>query len=311
MLLDYCYRADFALSGIIVNKKLKKDSFELAPDPESKDSAILKYFFCMPNLSEVEAEQKAINDVDKFLSFFFLGLSMGNGVRAFSTKFLKIECTNYLELVTARKETPMFEHFLFPATYRIDERTLEVITNSFNKYSRAVKDTYWVSANFWRSGLATVEEYQRYDHVWKSFEIFHRELTGKNEISLRSCRNWVSKALSPQGIIDLGESFSKAEDNEIGLNVKLLKCSSAIECIATRVVAVSKSGRINYSQNLSNATIAKNWNEALANLLVCLAKLRNKIFHANVYSNRDRPLVSVGALVLADIMNSAFHNSFI
>ena len=103
-----------------------------------------------------------------------------------------------------------------------------------------------------------------------------------------------------------GDRYSKSMNMEVDISVAILKCKSAFDCLVKQNFT-SSSGKINYSKDLGKSKTVGNHHETLTNALMCLSKLRNNVFHANIFSDKERPLVFVSCSILADILFSAFH----
>jgi len=303
--MDYCYEAEFVLEGVRVDKTLKEDNFSIDPDPSSDRRAILKYNFCMAAHSEKEAEDKAIHDVNNLLSFALLGLYQGNGSAGFSAKFLSIGCTNIENLIKAKQQPPMFGKIKFSTFYRFKDKTLKDILKELNKYSSVIPNNIWVALNFWRTGLSSDDEYTRFEQVWKAFEIFYRAIAGRTDVDILEVKNLLTKVLPPSNMQALCSQLSSLKNSEMAINVKILGCNSPLECLVKQNYT-SSSGSTNYSQNLKIALANGNHHEALANTIMCLAKLRNNVFHANIFGDKERPLVFVGNSILEGILISSF-----
>jgi hypothetical protein len=304
-MLDYCYEAVFILEGVKVDGSLKGDQFSLEPDPHDDRRAYLKYDFCMPKLSEKEAEDKALREGTDFLSFALLGIYLRNGASGFSAKFVKIQCVNCKELTKAGQQLPMFSNVRFSTVYRFSEKTLKDVIDELEKYSPGISRNIWTALGFWRAGLSSDDVYVRFEQIWKAFEIFYREITGRREIDIAGVQHWLTKVLSPKNLCQLCNQYSVTGDAELAINVKIAECKSPLDCLVKQNYS-SKSGAINYSKNLEDALAKNNYQEILANSLVCLAKLRNQIFHANIFGDQERPLVFVCSSILADVLTSAF-----
>jgi hypothetical protein len=305
--LYYCYQAEFVLDGVKVSRGLKENGFSIDPDPSHDKRAHLRYDFCMANLSEKEAVDKAMQDVNSFLSFALLGLYRGNGASGFSTSFLKIECTNLEDLIKAKLQLPMFNKIRFSSFYEFQDKTLKGVMDGLKQYSHAIPQHIWIALSFWRTGLSSDEEYARFEYLWKAFEIFHRAITRRNDIEVSSVHEWLAKALSPKDMQDLSIRYSGKEDAELAITIRILGCKSALDCLVKQDYS-SKSRSTNYSQNLNDAIINRDHCEILTNAIICLGKLRNNVFHANTFSDKERPLVFVGSSILADILASSFHH---
>ena len=305
--MDYCYEAEFALDGIEISKPLKESHYSLTPDPSHRKRALLTYSFCMPKLSEAAAEEKAKHDVYGLLNFVLLGMHPFEGRSAFSVKFLKIRCTNYVDLRKAKQKLPIFGDIKFSTTYKLADVTLKRVVGELNKYSSVLPQNIYVALTFWRTGLSSDEEYFRFEQVWKAFEIFYRTITKKTDIEITRIRQWLTKIFPPADMQGICMRFSKAPTNfaELGLTIRREGCQSAFDCLVNQNFT-SKSGRTNYSQDLAAAQAKGDHLETLANALMCLTKLRNNVFHANIFSDRERRLVFIGCSVLADIVMLGF-----
>ena len=303
--LDYCYEADFVLERIKVDHQLKEGDFSIDPDPASDGRAILKYGFCMATLSEKEAEEKAIHDVDNFLCFALLGLYQGNGSAGFAAKFLSIRCTNFEDLRKTKQQLPMFGKIRFSTFYTFKDKTLRDVLKELNKYSSVIQNNIWVALNFWRAGLSSDDEYTRFEQLWKGFEIFYKAITGSTDVDIGKVKDWLTKVLLSSDMQALCSQLSSRKNPEMEINVRMLGCNSPFECLVKQNYT-SKTGSINYSQNLKLALAKDDYHETLADTMMCLAKLRNNVFHANIFSDKERPLVFVGSSVLSDILTSCF-----
>jgi hypothetical protein len=262
----------------------------------------------MPNLSEKEAEDKAIREGTDFLSFALLGIYLGNGASGFSARFVKIQCVNREELAKAKQQLPMFGSVRFSTVYRFNEKTLKGVIDELEKYSPVISRNIWTALDFWRTGLSSDDVYVRFEQIWEAFEIFYREITGREEIDIAGAQQWLIKVLSHKNLRQLCNKYSVVGVPELAINVKIVGGKSPLDCLVKQNYS-SKSGAINYSKNLEDALARKNYRESLANSLVCLAKLRNHIFHANIFGDQERPLVFICSSILADVLTSAllFH----
>lgn len=303
--MDYCYEAEFVLEGVKVDKTLKEGNFSIDPDSSSNRRAILKYDFCMEALSEKGAEDKAIHDVNNFLSFALLRLYQGNGFAGFSAKFRSIKCTNFEDLIKAKQQTPMFGKIRFSTVYKFEDKTLIDVLKELKKYSPVIQNNIWVALNFWRIGLSFDDEYARFDQLWKAFEIFYRAIVRSTDVDISGVKELLTKVLTPSDMKTLCSQLLSLKELEITINLRILRCNSPLECLVKQNFT-SSSGATNYSQNLKDALAKDAPQEALANTIMCLAKLRNAVFHANIFGDGERPLVFVGSAVLADILASCF-----
>ena len=207
-----------------MKKELMQGNFLIIP--VSKESSKLAYTFCTQKLSELEAERKAIIDVNRFLDFLFLGVYLGQGCQSFSITFLKIDCVNIAKLIEAKQKLPFFGNFHFSTSYNLNDKTLVGVTQAFNKLSHKINDKMWVSLHFWRSGLSQKDEYVRFDQIWKAFEISYRVSVRKRHVDYSGSTSWVKKGLSPKGMKEICDTFSKSTGDEIGINAKVMGCSS-------------------------------------------------------------------------------------
>ena len=235
----------------------------------------------------------------------------GKGVLFFFAKlgdldnFFEDWCVNYEDLIKAQQQLPSFGNVKFSTYYRFKDITLKGIMNELKKYSPVIQSNVWIALNFWRTGLSSDDEYLRFEQVWKAFEIFYRTTSSKTRIEIASVRSWLTKNLSSGNMQDLCDQYSKRGNTEIDISVAIQGCQSAFDCLVKQNYT-SKSGNINYSKDLKIALAKGNHHEILANTLMCLSKLRNNVFHANIFSDKERPLVFVGCSILADILTSGF-----
>lgn len=305
--MDYCYEAEFALEGVGIDTHLKEVPFSLAPDPSGEKAARLNYSFCMPNLSEIEAEEKSKRDVNNFLNFVLLGMYQSGDRSAFSVNFLKIRCSNYKALREAKQPLPMFGEIKFRTFYKINDVTLNRVVGELKKYSAVLPDNIYVAMTFWRTGLSSDDEYSRFEQVWKAFEIFHRTITKSNIIEMASIKQWLTHLLKPADMTNICDLFSKVPNKfaALDLMIRAERCKSALDCLVKQNFT-SASGKTNYSKDLALAVTKNNYLETLANTMMCLSKLRNKVFHANIFSDKERQIVFIGCSVLASILRLSF-----
>lgn len=304
--MDYCYEAEFALEGVKISKAFTQSGFSLIPSPSSENASILKYSFCMKALSEKEAEDKAKKDVKNFLILALLGTYSGEGASGFSARFVKIACTNYYELIKARMAPPLFGQLRISRFYNYSDATIAKVVETLNKYSTSINSTMWASFSFWFNGLSVEDEYDRFDRIWKSFEISYREVTKEKNVTIEGVRLWMQKKLSQTLMTDICNSYLKPKNSELVLSVAIQRCKSAFDCLIKQNFK-SDSGKSNYSMDLSKALNNGTWDEALVNATICIAKLRNKVFHANIFSDDERSLVFISSSLVADVMFWSFH----
>lgn len=320
--MKYLWAARFTLHNVVIRETLHFDGFSVKTHSGSNDKeprVTVTYRFATetfdPNIYKRTKEK-----IERFLDIVCFNSSLaGVDLREIMTDF-DLNLTNRLELHKLRQEVPAKGTFTFHYT---GEWSKDFAPKSLNRSERLGKNSdsevLFRVLRLLRLSLWESDEYERFSKAWKSFNAFYNHVYGKRRRSdseLRRIQLFAQRLLASNSkwlksvVQEYSAPFPKPTPIRDYLTFILTsRNSSSLMNDLCKQNFTSERG-INFSKKLEEAVKSANLEETTKNALSCIYIERNKVEHAEVYSEDERDLLYICSTFIQRIIAIAFNEFY-